>query len=53
LNSIVETNVLPQLQRMAAVGKRIRFAGCVEVEDEEQDLKPLKLAPISVNWSDS
>jgi predicted lipoprotein len=49
LNSMVETNVLPQLQRMAAVGKRIRFAGCVEVEDEERDLKPLKLVPISVS----
>lgn len=48
LNSIVETNVLPQLQRMAMVGERIRFAGCVEVGDEEQDLKPLKLVPISV-----
>jgi predicted lipoprotein len=48
LNSIVETNVLPQLQRMAAVGKQIQFAGCVEVGDEEQDLKPLKLVPVFV-----
>ena len=48
LNSIVETNVLPQLQRIATVGKRIQFTGCVEVNDEEQDLKPLKLVPISV-----
>lgn len=48
LNSIVETNVLPQLQQMAKVGKRLQFAGCVEVADEESDLKPLKLVPISV-----
>jgi predicted lipoprotein len=48
LNSIVETNVLPQLQRIATVGKHIRFTGCVEVNDEDQDLKPLKLVPISV-----
>ena len=49
LNSLVETNVLPQLRRLAAVGKRIHFAGCVEVGDEEQDLKPLKLVPISIS----
>jgi predicted lipoprotein len=48
LNSMVETNVLPQLQQMAKVGKRIQFAGCVEVADEEADLKPLKLVPITV-----
>ena len=48
LNSIVETNVLPRLQRLATIGKRIRFAGCSEIGDEEQDLKPLNLVPISV-----
>jgi predicted lipoprotein len=48
LNRIVETNVLPQLQQIATVGKRIQFAGCVEVGDEETDLKPLKLVPILV-----
>ncbi len=48
LNSIVETNVLPQLQQIAKVGKRVQFAGCVEVADEETDLQPLKLVPIAV-----
>ncbi len=48
LNHIVETQVLPEFQRIAAVGKRVQFAGCVEVADEETDLKPLKLVPISV-----
>jgi predicted lipoprotein len=49
LNSIVETNVLPHLQHMAAVGKRIQFAGCVEIGDEEQDFKPLTVVPVLVN----
>jgi predicted lipoprotein len=48
LNRIIETNVLPQLQQIAKVGKRIAFAGCVEVADEETDLQPLKLVPITV-----
>jgi predicted lipoprotein len=48
LNSLVETNVLPQLQQIARVGGRIRFAGCAEVADEETDLKPLKLVPVLV-----
>ena len=48
LNHLVETNVLPELRRIAQVGGRLRFAGCVEVGDEEMDLKPLKLVPIQV-----
>jgi predicted lipoprotein len=48
LNNVVETKVIPELQRVAAVGKRIRFAGFVEIGDEETELKPLKLVPISV-----
>ena len=48
LNGIVETNVLPQLQHVARVGSRIRFAGCAEVGDEEVDLQPLKLVPVLV-----
>lgn len=46
LNSMVETNVLPQLQQVAKVGGHIQFIGCVEVGDEDMDLKPLKLVPI-------
>jgi len=48
LNQIVETAVLPELQRLAAVGQRVKFVGCVEVADEERDLRPLKLVPVSV-----
>lgn len=46
LNGIVETNVLPELQKVAKVGSRIQFVGCAEVGDEELDLTPLKLVPI-------
>jgi predicted lipoprotein len=48
LNSLVETNVLPRLPQLARVGARIHFAGCVEVADEDLDLKPLKLVPVLV-----
>ena len=48
LNHIVETQVLPELQLIATIGKRVQFVGCVEVADEDSDLKPLKLVPISV-----
>jgi predicted lipoprotein len=48
LNHVVETRVLPPLQTAAKVGSRVQFAGCAEVADEDQDLKPLKLVPIYV-----
>jgi predicted lipoprotein len=48
LNSMVETNVLPQFQRIATPGRRIQFAGCAEISDEDTDLKPLKLVPVAV-----
>ena len=48
LNEIVEKQVLPEFARLATVGQRLRFAGCVEVADEETDLKPLELVPIYV-----
>ena len=46
LNKIVETRVLPKLREQAKVGAKISFAGCVEVDDESSDLKPLKVIPI-------
>jgi predicted lipoprotein len=48
LNQIVETRVLPELQRIAALGQSVKFVGCVDVADEERDLRPLKLVPVSV-----
>jgi predicted lipoprotein len=48
LNHIVETQVLPEFQRVAKVAAKVQFVGCAEVADEDSDLKPLKLSPISV-----
>lgn len=51
LNQIVETKVLPDLQRIAVVGQRLEFVGCIEVAEEQEDLKPLKLVPVKVEES--
>lgn len=48
LNKIVEEQVMPEVKRIAVVGKQLEFVGCVEVEDEETDLKRLEVVPISV-----
>ena len=48
LNGIVETNVMPQLQKIAERGGRIQFLGCAEVNDIDMDLQPLRLVPILV-----
>ncbi len=48
LNKIVEEKVMPEVKRIAVVGKQLEFVGCVEVEDEDTDLKPLEVVPISV-----
>lgn len=47
LNKIVEEKVMPEAKRVAVVGKTLEFAGCVEVEDEDMDLKPLEVVPVS------
>ena len=46
LDNLVETRVLPELRQQARIGARISFAGCAEVDDENIDLKPLKVIPI-------
>jgi len=48
LDHLVETQVLPEFQKLAKVGTKVQFVGCAEVADGDSDLKPLKLAPISV-----
>jgi predicted lipoprotein len=48
LNHLVETQVLPKFQNAAKIGNRVQFAGCAEVTDEDQDLRPLKLVPIYI-----
>jgi predicted lipoprotein len=49
LDHLVETRVLPALKAQAKVGAEITFAGCAEIDDEDTDLKPLKVIPIRVN----
>jgi predicted lipoprotein len=46
LNHIVESQILPDLRKQAKVGATLSFAGCAEVDDESNDLHPLKLVPI-------
>jgi len=46
LDHLVETRVLPGLHERAKIGAQISFAGCAEVDDEANDLKPLKVIPI-------
>jgi len=48
LDLIVETKVLPDVKQLAQIGRKIQFAGCVEVGDDGLDLKPLKLVPVLV-----
>jgi predicted lipoprotein len=46
LDHLVETQVLPGLKTQAKVGAQITFAGCAEIDDEDTDLKPLKVIPV-------
>lgn len=49
LNGVVESKVVPALRGKAAVGTRIRFAACAELEE---DAKPevLSAIPLKVEW---
>ena len=49
LNRIVETQIAPALRETAAVGKAIRFAGCLEVEEDAQP-ENLEIVPVKVEW---
>jgi predicted lipoprotein len=53
LNHLAETGVLPKLRAQAKVGSIVRFTGCVEVNDESSDLKPLRVIPISAEIQNS
>ncbi|HZI32002.1 MAG TPA: DUF2291 family protein, partial [Candidatus Binatia bacterium] len=46
LDNLVETRVIPSLQKQATIGSMIFFAGCAEVDDESTDLHPLNVVPI-------
>ncbi len=49
LNRLVENQVLPTLRSHAVEGKRIRFAGCVELEEGPAP-KILPIIPVKVEW---
>jgi predicted lipoprotein len=49
LNHIIETRVQPKLREQAKVGAVVRFVGCAEVNDEANDLMPLKVIPITAD----
>jgi predicted lipoprotein len=49
LNHIVETDVLPALRAQAAVGKTVRFTGCVEF-DEDSKTDPWTVVPVKIDW---
>ncbi|RJP31879.1 MAG: DUF2291 family protein [Candidatus Omnitrophota bacterium] len=48
LNKIVENEVLPPFKNNASLGDRVNFVGCCEIIDEDADLHPLKLIPITL-----
>ncbi len=43
----VETQVLPELRKKAGAGATVHFAGCAEIIDEDSDLHPLHIIPIT------
>ena len=49
LNQRVEATVLPPFRQQAVVGATVMFVGCVQIEDEANDLHPLKLIPIQAS----
>jgi predicted lipoprotein len=48
INRRIEEQVLPDLRKRAAVGAKVRFVGCVEIIDEQTDLRPLRVVPFVV-----
>lgn len=49
LNRIVETQIAPALLQKARPGKMIRFAGCVELE-EDAKVDSLVVVPVTIEW---
>ena len=48
LNRIVEARIVPILKEKAVVGRQIHFAGCAEIADEGELVKPLTIIPLEV-----
>ena len=49
LNRLVETRILPDLRQHAAVGKSIRFTGCVELP-EGPPPNVVEIVPVKIEW---
>jgi predicted lipoprotein len=45
INQLIEARILPRLRDQAEVGKQVQFTGCVEVMNEDTDLRPLLVVP--------
>lgn len=52
LNSIVEEQVVTQLQEEAAVGRALDFAGALSINVEDRDLDSLHIVPLRFNFTD-
>lgn len=49
LNRIVESHAMPILKERSAVGRRLDFAGCVEIQDGSKIDKPLTIIPLDIH----
>jgi predicted lipoprotein len=50
LNHLVQTEVLPILNKEARPGRKIRFVACAEVRESNKKLLPLTLVPLEVKF---
>jgi predicted lipoprotein len=48
LNRIIETRVIPIMKEKSATGRRISFAGCAEVQEYAELIRPLMIIPLEV-----
>lgn len=49
LNRLIEARVIPILKEKAAAGRHIDFAGCAEIPDEAQIIRPLAIIPLDIS----
>lgn len=48
LNRSIEARVIPVLKEKAVVGRQIHFAGCAEIPDEGELIRPLIIIPLEI-----
>lgn len=49
LNRLVEERVVPHLESLSQVGKRLEFVGCAIVKDPARVKVPLEVVPVSIS----